>query len=82
MPANDSCVHYVWRKIVYKLLELGRNEELTREVVVKLYFERSPRCCQCSARVFMTALFISKTWKQPEWHSVDEWINYGIAAVL
>lgn len=50
-PADDSCVHKIWRNIAYELLlELGRNAELICEVVVKLHFEQSPRCCQCSTK--------------------------------
>lgn len=47
VPAGDSCVHKVRRKIAYELLlELGRNAELICEVVVKLHLEQSPRYCQ------------------------------------
>lgn len=61
MPAGDSCVHKVRRKIAYELLlELGRNAELICEVVVKLHLEQSPRYCQCSTKMFMTTLFITK----------------------
>lgn len=72
MPADDSCVHKVWRKIVYELLfELGGNAELIQQVVVKLHFKDRSGVAS-AVRVFMIALFITKTWKQPRWPSVGE----------